>query len=100
MHFGRLLQMLQGGEVFNTAVQALLSSKRQALDSGSSAGGEHLCFMGCGTLQSDQYTHMVVASFLHSNTQFVSLLAGGYSGNTSHLQIALGKPPLLGRIYF
>ncbi|KAL1122013.1 hypothetical protein AAG570_003419 [Ranatra chinensis] len=70
--------MLQGGEVFNTAVQALLSSKRQALASNSTAGGEHLCFMGCGSLQSDQYTHMVVASFLHSNTHYVTLLKGGY----------------------
>jgi hypothetical protein len=34
--------------------------------------------MGSGRLEEDQYTHMVVASFLQKNTQYVSLLTGGY----------------------
>lgn len=41
-------------------------------------GGEHLCFLGSGRNEEDQYTHMVVASFLQKNTQYVSLLTGGY----------------------
>lgn len=41
-------------------------------------GGEHLCFLGSGRNEEDQYTHMVVASFLQKHTQYVSLLTGGY----------------------
>lgn len=70
--------MLQEPVSFSTAVQGLLSSQRQAIAVGSNAGGEHLCFLGCGRLDDDQYTHMVVASFLQKHTQYVSLLTGGY----------------------
>lgn len=49
-----------------------------AIEINSNAGGEHLCFMGSGRDDEDQYTHMVVASFLQKNTQYVSLLSGGY----------------------
>ncbi|XP_022187885.2 TBC1 domain family member 23 isoform X3 [Nilaparvata lugens] len=70
--------MVQEPVAFATAVQGLLSAQRQALAAGSAAGGEHLCFVGCGRLDDDQYTHMVVASFLHRNTHHVSLLDGGY----------------------
>lgn len=41
-------------------------------------GGEHLCFLGSGRNEEDQYTNMVVASFLQKNTQYVSSLTGGY----------------------
>lgn len=75
--------MLQEPNSFSTAVQGLLSCQRQALAANSKAGGEHLCFLGCGELLADQYTHMVVASFLQKHTQFVSLLTGGYEGTTS-----------------
>lgn len=34
--------------------------------------------MGSGRNEEDQYTHMVVASFLQKHTQYVSLLTGGY----------------------
>ncbi|XP_037897492.1 TBC1 domain family member 23-like [Glossina fuscipes] len=34
--------------------------------------------MGSGRMEEDEYTHMVVASFLQKNTQYVSLLTGGY----------------------
>lgn len=70
--------MLQGGGVYKMAVQGLLSAQRQALDAGSSAGGEHLCFIGCGALHEDQYTHMVVAGFLRDYRPYVSILSGGY----------------------
>lgn len=72
--------MLQEPNSFSTAVQGLLSCQRQALAANSKAGGEHLCFLGCGELLADQYTHMVVASFLQKHTPFVSLLTGGYEG--------------------
>lgn len=75
-----VLQMLQEPLGFATAVQGLLSCQRQAIAAGSNAGGEHLCFLGCGRLDDDQYTHMVVASFLQKHTHYVSLLTGGYQG--------------------
>lgn len=70
--------MLQEPDAFATAVQGLLRSQRQALEANSCAGGEHLCFMGSGRLDDDQYMYMAVASFLQKGTQFVSLLTGGY----------------------
>ncbi|XP_044749127.1 TBC1 domain family member 23 [Coccinella septempunctata] len=70
--------MLQEPSAFATAVQGLLSAQKQALEHGSNAGGEHLCFLGSGRNEEDQYTHMVVASFLQKHTQYVSLLTGGY----------------------
>ncbi|XP_004526608.1 TBC1 domain family member 23 [Ceratitis capitata] len=70
--------MLQEPVAFSTAVQGLLNAQRQAIEANSNAGGEHLCFMGSGRMEEDQYTHMVVASFLQKNTQYVSLLTGGY----------------------
>lgn len=71
--------MLQEPVAFATAVQGLLAAQRQAIEANSNAGGEHLCFMGSGRVEEDQYTHMVVASFLQKNTQYVSLLSGGYN---------------------
>ncbi|XP_022914536.2 TBC1 domain family member 23 [Onthophagus taurus] len=70
--------MLQEPSAFATAVQGLLSAQKQALAVKSNAGGEHLCFLGSGRNEEDQYTHMVVASFLQKHTQYVSLLTGGY----------------------
>ncbi|XP_076255603.1 TBC1 domain family member 23 isoform X2 [Rhynchophorus ferrugineus] len=70
--------MLQEPTSFATAVQGLLSAQKQALAHNSNAGGEHLCFLGSGRNEEDQYTHMVVASFLQKHTQYVSLLTGGY----------------------
>lgn len=70
--------MLQEPNSFSTAVHGLLSCQRQALAIRSNAGGEHLCFLGCGELENDQYTHMVVASFLQKHIHFVSIVEGGY----------------------
>uniref|UniRef100_A0A1Y1N1Q6 TBC1 domain family member 23 n=1 Tax=Photinus pyralis TaxID=7054 RepID=A0A1Y1N1Q6_PHOPY len=70
--------MLQEPSAFATAVQGLLSAQKQAIVINSSAGGEHLCFLGSGRNEEDQYTHMVVASFLQKHTQYVSFLTGGY----------------------
>uniref|UniRef100_A0A7G3AK70 Putative conserved secreted protein n=1 Tax=Lutzomyia longipalpis TaxID=7200 RepID=A0A7G3AK70_LUTLO len=71
--------MLQEPVAFATAIQGLLRAQRQSIEANSNAGGEHLCFMGSGRDEEDQYTHMVVASFLQKNTNYVSLLTGGYS---------------------
>lgn len=71
--------MLQEPLAFATAVQGLLSAQRQSIEANSNAGGEHLCFMGSGRVEEDQYSYMVVASFLQKNTQYVSLLSGGYN---------------------
>lgn len=85
--------MLQEPSAFATAVQGLLSAQKQALAHNSTAGGEHLCFLGSGRNEEDQYTHMIVASFLQKHTQYVSLLTGGYlalheyfSDNLAYLQ--------------
>lgn len=71
--------MLQEPDAFATAVHGLLRAQKLAIEANSNAGGEHLCFMGSGRLDEDQYMHMVVASFLQKNTQYVSLLTGGYA---------------------
>lgn len=71
--------MLQEPESFATAVQGLMRSQKQAIDVNAAAGGEHLCFMGSGRVEEDQYMYMAVASFLQKNTQFVSMLTGGYN---------------------
>ncbi|KAL5282073.1 TBC1D23 family protein [Megaselia abdita] len=70
--------MLEEPVAFQTAVQGLLRAQRMAIEINSNAGGEHLCFMGSGRDDEDQYTHMVVSSFLQRNIQYVSLLSGGY----------------------
>ncbi|XP_053693351.1 TBC1 domain family member 23 [Sabethes cyaneus] len=70
--------MLLEPVAFQTAVQGLLRAQKNAIEANSNAGGEHLCFVGSGRLEEDQYTHMVVASFLQKSTKYVSLLTGGY----------------------
>ncbi|RWS27081.1 TBC1 domain family member 23-like protein [Leptotrombidium deliense] len=71
--------MLEAPSAFETAVQALLSAQKHAIDAGSVAGGKHLCFMGSGIIEEDQLVHMVVASFLQKHQQFVSLVFNGYT---------------------
>lgn len=73
--------MLQEPPAFATAVQGLWQAQRQALAVGSYAGGEHLCFLGSGRQEEDRYTHMVIASFLQKQTQYVSMVTSGYQGN-------------------
>ncbi|XP_066259417.1 TBC1 domain family member 23 [Euwallacea similis] len=85
--------MLQEPSAFATAIRGLLSAQKQAIAHNSSAGGDHLCFLGSGRNEEDQYTHMIVSSFLQKHTQYVSLLTGGYialheylSENLNYLQ--------------
>ncbi|PVD26951.1 hypothetical protein C0Q70_12099 [Pomacea canaliculata] len=70
--------MLQNPDEFNTAVQALLGTQRTAIATGSAAGGQHLCFMGSGREEEDQYVLMVVAHMLQRNHSFISLASDGF----------------------
>ena len=56
--------MLQAPSEFQTSVMALFATQQQAIDAGSNAAGEHLCFIGSGREFEDQYVNMVVANFL------------------------------------
>lgn len=74
--------MLMEPTSFQTAMQGLLRAQKGAID--ANASGEHLCFLGSGQMEDDQYLHMVVASFLQKGTQYVSILSGGYSAIHSY----------------
>ena len=54
---------------------------------GSTAGGDHLCFMGSGREEEDKYVRMVVAYFLQRNIKYVSIASGGYKGEFAETQI-------------
>lgn len=70
--------MLENPSEFNQSVEALLAAQKQAINSGSVAGGQHLCFMGSGHDEEDKYVNMVVSNFLQRKINFVSLALGGY----------------------
>lgn len=70
--------MLREPSSFATAVQALLEIQRQVVASKSSTGGQHLCFIGSGQEEEDQYVNMVVASFLQKYQKYVSIVVGGF----------------------
>ncbi|KAK3888097.1 hypothetical protein Pcinc_007835 [Petrolisthes cinctipes] len=70
--------MLQQPASFQTAVQGLFLAQRQALTTKTPGCGHHLCLMGSGDMDQDQYVHMVCASFLQRYTSLVSLAQGGY----------------------
>jgi hypothetical protein len=70
--------MLENQVEFNQAVDSLLDAQKQAISSGSIAGGEHLCFMGSGHDEEDKYVNMVVANFLQRKIKYISLALGGY----------------------
>ena len=63
--------MLQAPSEFATAANALFATQQQSIEAGSAASGEHLCFMGSGREEEDQYVHMVIANFLQvTSTSF------------------------------
>lgn len=70
--------MLENPVEFNQSVETLFAVQKQAIDSGSVAGGQHLCFMGVGRDEEDKYVNMVVSHFLQRTINFVSLALGGY----------------------
>ncbi|KAH8023020.1 hypothetical protein HPB51_009624 [Rhipicephalus microplus] len=81
--------MLQEPRAFETAVQALFAAQKQSMEANSVASGEHLCFMGSGREEEDQYVHMVISSFLQKHLQYVGLVRGGYKGKQCSLLCAL-----------
>ncbi len=73
-------QLLEDLKEFAGTVDALLAAQKHAIEAGSTAGGEHLCFLGSGHEEEDKYVRMVVAYFLRQNTKYVSIASGGYKG--------------------
>ncbi len=75
-----LLQLLHSPKDFVVVADRLWGRvKRVGLDS-----GEHLCFLGSGREQEDQYVTMVVAKFLQKSVPYVSLARGGFLGRPQH----------------
>lgn len=64
--------MLSDPMAFQTAVNGLLRSQKQAIE--LHASGEHLCFVS----DDEAYVFMVIASFLQKNTKYISILNGGF----------------------
>ena len=65
--------MLQNPSEFAQSVKSLLEAQKQSIESGSIAGGEHLCFMGSGREEEDMYMNMVLAHFLQVCWQITSV---------------------------
>ena len=81
--------MLEDPKEFAGTVDALLAAQKHAIEAGSTAGGEHLCFMGSGHDEEDKYVRMVIAHFLRQNTKYVSIASGGYKSKISSLRFLL-----------
>ncbi|XP_076974715.1 TBC1 domain family member 23 isoform X3 [Tamandua tetradactyla] len=77
--------MLQNPSEFSQSVKSLLEAQKQSIESGSIAGGEHLCFMGSGREEEDMYMNMVLAHFLQKNKEYVSIASGGFMALQQHL---------------
>uniref|UniRef100_A0A5F9CI50 TBC1 domain family member 23 n=1 Tax=Oryctolagus cuniculus TaxID=9986 RepID=A0A5F9CI50_RABIT len=77
--------MLQNPSEFAQSVKSLLEAQKQSIESGSIAGGEHLCFMGSGREEEDMYMNMVLAHFLQKNKEYVSIASGGFMALQQHL---------------
>ncbi|XP_069493342.1 TBC1 domain family member 23 isoform X2 [Ambystoma mexicanum] len=77
--------MLQNPGEFALSVKSLLEAQKQSIESGSIAGGEHLCFMGSGREEEDMYMNMVLAHFLQKNKEYVSIAKGGFMALQQHL---------------
>ncbi|KAG8450366.1 hypothetical protein GDO86_002858 [Hymenochirus boettgeri] len=77
--------MLQNPGEFALSVKSLLEAQKQSIESGSVAGGEHLCFMGSGREEEDMYMNMVLAHFLQKNKEYVSIAKGGFMALQQHL---------------
>ncbi|KAM9320880.1 TBC1 domain family member 23 [Gastrophryne carolinensis] len=77
--------MLQNPGEFAQSVRSLLEAQKQSIESGSVAGGEHLCFMGSGREEEDMYMNMVLAHFLQKNKEYISIAKGGFMVLQQHL---------------
>ena len=71
-----LIQLLLSPDDFSTAADRLCARVKRA----GVEGGEHLCFLGSGREQEDQYANMVIAKFLQKSIPYVSLARGGFLG--------------------
>ncbi|XP_022658895.1 TBC1 domain family member 23-like isoform X3 [Varroa jacobsoni] len=69
--------MLSEPTAYSIAVQALFTAQKHMVEAGKA--GEHICFMGSGREEEDQYVNMVVASFLQKQVTYISQVRGGYS---------------------
>ena len=69
-------QLLHSPKDFSTAMERLCERIKQ----NGSENGEHLCFLGSGREQEDQYMHMVVAKFLQQSVPYISVARGGFLG--------------------
>ena len=72
------LMLSDDRDAFKLAVEGLKAVQEQAIEAKSVAGGQHLCFMGSGRDEEDQYVHMAVSWFLQNQNQYVSLADGGF----------------------
>ncbi|XP_023414816.1 TBC1 domain family member 23 isoform X3 [Loxodonta africana] len=81
----QLQGMLQNPSEFAQSVKSLLEAQKQSIESGSIAGGEHLCFLGSGREEEDMYMNMVLAHFLQKNKEYVSIASGGFMALQQHL---------------
>lgn len=77
--------MLREPTEFATAIDALLSAQEQAIQTGSAAGGEHLCLIGSGVEEEDQYMYMVIAHLLKNHRSYVSVVRGGFKSIITYL---------------
>lgn len=69
--------MLSDPTAYSIAVQALFTAQKLMVEAGKA--GEHICFMGSGREEEDQYVNMVVASFLQKQVTYISQVRGGYA---------------------
>jgi len=70
--------MLREKNEFDEALKSLFAAQEQAIQAGSTAAGEHLCFIGSGNEDEDQYMYMVVANLLQKRKTYISVVRGGY----------------------
>ena len=73
-----LPQLLHSPDDFSEAADRLCSKVK--LNKERLETGDHLCFLGSGREQEDQYVTMVVAKFLQKSIPYVSLARGGFLG--------------------
>ena len=81
--FATLTQLLYSPTDFAVAVDRLCERVGKV----GADTGEHLCFLGSGREQEDQYVNMVVAKFLQKHVRYVSLARGGFLGKLSCIHV-------------
>eukprot|EP00118_Oscarella_pearsei_P024377 m.305362 g.305362 ORF g.305362 m.305362 type:complete len:494 (+) comp40859_c0_seq6:346-1827(+) len=72
--------MLQSPEEFAARLAQLFVAHKQGLLFPTGSAGDHICCLGSGRQQEDQYTNMVISHLLQRNVKNLSIVKGGYSG--------------------